>query len=80
MWSEWRKGSRSNGTGACVEVAVWRKGSRSNGGGACVEVAASAGAFRVRDSKNATGPVLEFSGSAMAFFLNGAKLGTLDQS
>ncbi|MGW4112241.1 DUF397 domain-containing protein [Actinosynnema sp. NPDC004786] len=63
MWSEWRKGSRSNGAG-----------------GNCVEVAASAGAFRVRDSKNATGPVLEFSGSAMAVFLNGAKRGTLNQS
>ncbi|MFE9750885.1 DUF397 domain-containing protein [Saccharothrix saharensis] len=55
MWSEWRKGSRSNGTGNCVEVAV------------------SADAFRVRDSKNAAGPVLEFDGRAMAIFLAGVK-------
>jgi hypothetical protein len=55
MWSEWRKGSRSNGTGACVEVA------------------SSADAFRVRDSKNATGPVLEFGGRPMGLFLSAVK-------
>ncbi|MCE6993779.1 DUF397 domain-containing protein [Saccharothrix sp. S26] len=52
----------------------WRKSSRSNGaGGNCVEVAVSADAFRVRDSKNATGPVLEFDSRAMATFLAGVK-------
>ena len=73
MWSEWRKSSRSNGTGACVEVATWRKSTRSNGGGECVEVAVSADAFRVRDSKNVSGPTLEFGGRAMAIFLAGVK-------
>ncbi|MER5260775.1 DUF397 domain-containing protein [Actinosynnema sp. NPDC002837] len=73
MWSEWRKSTRSNGGGACVEVAVWRKSSRSNGTGACVEVAVSADAFRVRDSKNTAGPALTFGGRAMAIFLAGVK-------
>ncbi|ONI88480.1 DUF397 domain-containing protein [Saccharothrix sp. ALI-22-I] len=58
MWSEWRKGSRSNGAG-----------------GNCVEMASSADAFRVRDSKNASGPVLRFTGRAMEAFLAGAKRG-----
>ena len=36
----WRKSRRSNGEGACVEVAtVWRKSRYSNGLGDCVEVA-----------------------------------------
>jgi hypothetical protein len=41
--------------------AVWRKSSRSSGnGGNCVEVAIVAAVTGVRDSKNATGPVLTF--------------------
>ncbi|OKI14925.1 hypothetical protein A6A25_15310 [Saccharothrix sp. CB00851] len=80
MWSEWRKSSRSNGGGECVELSVWRKSSRSNGGGACVEVAVAADAFRVRDSKNAAGPVLEFDGRAMEVFLAQARRGTLDHA
>lgn len=73
MWSEWRKSSRSNGGGECIELSVWRKSSRSDGTGACVEVAVSADAFRVRDSKNTAGPTLEFGGRAMAIFLAGVK-------
>jgi hypothetical protein len=57
-----------------------RKSSRSNGTGNCVEVAVSADAFRVRDSKNAAGPTLEFEAGVMAGFLVGVKRGTLDRS
>ncbi|WP_158843033.1 DUF397 domain-containing protein [Saccharothrix deserti] len=53
----------------------WRKSSRSNGAGNCVELASSVSAFRVRDSKNASGPVLQFGGRAMSAFLAGAKRG-----
>lgn len=35
----WRKSSRSNNGGNCVEVTEWRKSRRSNNGGECVEVA-----------------------------------------
>jgi hypothetical protein len=58
----------------------WRKSSRSNGaGGNCVEVASSVDAFRVRDSKNVTGPTLSFTDRSMTAFLVTAKRGTLDQ-
>jgi hypothetical protein len=80
MWSEWRKSSRSNGGGECVELSVWRKSSRSNGGGACVEVASSVDAFRVRDSKNVAGPTLSFTDRSMTAFLVTAKRGTLDHA
>ncbi|CCH34148.1 DUF397 domain-containing protein [Actinosynnema sp. NPDC047251] len=53
----------------------WRKSSRSNGGGNCVEVARSAGAVRVRDSKNSAGPVLGFGAGAAAAFFASVKRG-----
>jgi hypothetical protein len=71
-WSsaDWRKSSRSGGTGACVEVAFsWRKSSRSSGNGACVEVAAVPGRTAARDSKNPTGPILVFPAADWAAFL-----------
>jgi hypothetical protein len=83
--AEWRKSSRSNGGGACVELA-WRKSSYSNGGGNCVELAwrkssRSAGgncvelalaaeAVAFRDSKNAEGAILTFPSSSLSAFLS----------
>jgi hypothetical protein len=64
----WRKSSRSNGAGNCVELA-WRKSSRSNGGGACVELVLAADAGAVRDSKNPAGPILTFPAASLATFL-----------
>ncbi|MFI9011196.1 DUF397 domain-containing protein [Actinosynnema sp. NPDC053489] len=47
---------------------TWRKSSYSgNSGGSCVEV--REGLDAVRDSKNADGPVLEFTPAALKAFL-----------
>ncbi|PYC87376.1 DUF397 domain-containing protein [Streptomyces tateyamensis] len=49
---------------------VWVKSSYSSEeGGQCVEVALSAGAIRVRDSKDRTGPVLSFDDADWVAFL-----------
>ncbi|MGH3158985.1 MAG: DUF397 domain-containing protein [Streptosporangiaceae bacterium] len=51
----WRKSTRSNVEGNCVEVAAWRKSSRSNGQGECVEVAA----WRKSSRSNGQGACVE---------------------
>jgi len=57
----WRKASRSNADGTCVEVAAlaateWRKSARSGASNNCVEVATNMpGAVAIRDSKVRTG-------------------------
>jgi Domain of unknown function (DUF397) len=73
-WTSWRKSSYSGGgNGGCVEVA-WRKSSYSNGGnGDCVEVAVGVAAIGVRDSKNVTGPTLEFTVGQWRTFLTTAR-------
>jgi hypothetical protein len=49
---------------------VWRKSSYSgSGNGDCVEVAMDPTAVGVRDSKNSTGPVLEFPADGWRRFL-----------
>jgi hypothetical protein len=63
----WRKSSYSGGNGGCVEVA-WRKSSFSGGNGDCVEVAVAT-TVAVRDSKNSSGPVLDFPFAQWCAFL-----------
>ncbi len=70
----WRKSSRSNNGGACVEVATvslaeWR---RSASG---AEVATSRHVHLARDSKNPNGPVLAFTRSEWSLFLARVKGG-----
>ncbi|WBB75086.1 DUF397 domain-containing protein [Micromonospora sp. WMMD1128] len=54
------------------DAVTWRKSTRSNGSGNCVEVADNlSGHVGVRDSKDASGPVLLFDGQAWQSFLRG---------
>jgi hypothetical protein len=54
--------------------ATWRKSSRSGGnGGDCVEVAHVAAQVGLRDSKNASGPMLRFGTAVFATFMNTVK-------
>jgi hypothetical protein len=77
--AEWHTSSHSGGTN-CVEAAgPFTKASHS-GGDDCVEqtgCACGAGVL-VRDSKDKTGPVLEFSRDEWLAFIAGAKDGEFD--
>lgn len=56
----------------------WRKSSRSDDGN-CVEVArADDGTVGVRDSKNITGPVLEFDPVTWSAFTDDVRAGKFD--
>ena len=57
--------------------ARWRKSNHSSDG-QCVEVAFVGDAIGVRDSKNPTGGMLEFTGPEWAAFLKGVKSGEFD--
>ncbi|MFY1696451.1 DUF397 domain-containing protein [Solwaraspora sp. WMMA2101] len=75
----WRKSSRSNAQGHCVEVAdaTWRKSSRSNDQGDCVEVADGlGGVVGVRDSKDPAGPVLVISPTSWSAFIAATRTST----
>ena len=57
----------------------WRKSKRSSAGDNCVEVAfADNGEVGVRDSKNPTGAVLEFTPAEWAAFTGGIRDGEFD--
>lgn len=62
-----------------TESPRWFTSSYSGNGGACVEVAtnlvASRGVVPVRDSKIATGPVLDFPAGSFASFVASVKAG-----
>ncbi|MFE2601469.1 DUF397 domain-containing protein [Streptomyces sp. NPDC059396] len=57
----------------------WVKSSYSNNGGTCVEwapaYASATGVVPVRDSKDPSGPVLDFPAGAFASFVAGVKAG-----
>lgn len=77
MFTGWRKASRSNASGNCVEVAAgWRKSSYSDANGNCVEVAAADRVIGVRDTKlHGQGPVLEFPVATWREFISKARSG-----
>jgi Domain of unknown function (DUF397) len=58
---------------------TWRKSTRSAAAGHCVEIATAAAAVFVRDSKDVTGPVLEFGTRHWADFLGGVRAGRFDR-
>jgi hypothetical protein len=58
---------------------TWRKSTRSAAAGHCVEIASAAAAVFVRDSKDVTGPVLEFGPRDWADFLGGVREGRFDR-
>ena len=72
----WRVSSHSGG-GSCVEVALWRKSSHS-GGGSCVEVGAGERMY-VRDTKDRSGPTLDFPMTSWANFIGQVKAGKFDR-
>jgi predicted secreted Zn-dependent protease len=58
---------------------TWRKSARSGAAGHCVEVANVPAAVLVRDSKDATGPVLSFDTPEWAGFIAGVRAGEFDR-
>ena len=58
---------------------TWRKSTRSGAAGHCVEVADTPATVYVRDSKDASGPVLRFAASDWAKFIAGVRDGEFDR-
>jgi hypothetical protein len=58
---------------------TWRKSTRSGAAGHCVEVAETPAAVYVRDSKDASGPVLRFAAPYWADFVEGVRNGEFDR-
>ena len=57
---------------------VWRKAQLSTTNGSCIEIASLAGKIAMRDSKDPGGPVLVYTPTEFAAFLDGAKRGEFD--
>ena len=58
---------------------TWRKSTRSGAAGHCVEIAETPAVVLVRDSKDASGPVLRFAASGWEGFLAGVRDGEFDR-
>lgn len=58
-----------------MAVTGWRKSSHSTCHGACVEVSLSGGGAQMRDSKDPSGPVLEFTRDEWEAFTEGVRDG-----
>jgi len=58
---------------------TWRKSTRSGAAGHCVEVANAPATVLVRDSKDATGPVLTFGAPDWIGFIAGVQAGEFDR-
>ena len=58
--------------------AAWFKSTRSSGNGNCVEVAILDRGVAVRDTKDRSGPVLQFTPVQWSAFVAGTKNGDFD--
>lgn len=58
--------------------STWRKSSFSASRGECVELRQLDGGIEVRDSKDPDGPVLQFTRSELAAFIDGCRAGEFD--
>ena len=58
-----------------VRGLAWRTARRSVGNGACVEVTPASGHILVRDSKDRSGPVINYSERSWRQFVTSAKAG-----
>jgi hypothetical protein len=67
--------------GQCIGAGeYWKKSSLSMSNGNCVEVAyMSGGHVGVRDSKDRTGPVLQFTPGEWSAFVGGVRNGEFDR-
>ncbi len=57
---------------------TWRKAQLSTNNGSCVEIASVVGKIALRDSKDASGPILVYTPAEWSAFLDGAKKGEFD--
>ncbi len=76
MFASGQRAPKADAATAGLPQAAWRKSSHSAHNGNCVEFAELAGGWcGVRDSKDAAGPVLVFSGQAWSSFVASVRAG-----